>query len=405
MVEESNSNSLKKLDINLNKINSKKDFIKYKYQILPQFKAKYSNIQKEFVATSNSIFVGEFDYPNVNLGILSAEAYDNNDNSKHWIENNWSISKIAESRFSLINSRKKTSVYKKESLDISSQQEIALSKKPVQINVELDKVVSTNLTSGNYFKPIGPSADLKKIILTENPKISTKIEKVISDGDLKSVQGLNILYNKNVSFDKLTQVFTSGSLGVENDRKLVPTKWGITAVDDIIGKNLIDKIKNFSLVGNIAFSGSYLGNYFIILFFEGPFSFELFEFFKDSPEVTTDYENIFGRKKYAENCAGGYYAARISALEWLMKNKKQGQVLMFRFITDEYYMPLGVWVVRNAVKETLENKKIEFGSEELMIQYSKLLALKKFNRNIDLQIKTSKIIINKAQKNLFEVFD
>ncbi|MGM5483743.1 MAG: hypothetical protein ACQER9_02385 [Nanobdellota archaeon] len=380
-------------------IDSKKDFIKFRHKIIPKIKKK--KLKKDYSGDSNSIFIGEYGYPDVNVGVLSAEYYNHNDDVNYWIKNKLKISDIASARMDLINSRKKRKVKAK---DIGSEQEIALAKKPANIEVNLKDVPKNNMNFSKHHLPSGPSGEMEKFRLTSNPKIPLKVEKIISDTDLNSTKGLNILYDKGFREDYLTQALSSGSLGLKDNRKMVPTKWSITAVDDNVSKNIIKKIKDYKTTGNIAFKGSYLGNYFLILVFDGIFSYELFEFFRNKDSYTTDYESHNGRKKYAFETEGGYYASRISIAKKFEDMKKQGQCLVLRYITDEYYIPLGVWVVREAVKKTMENHPIEFGSEDLMINFAKVFSKKKFNRDISKVLERSLLLKSKKQKKVEDYF-
>jgi hypothetical protein len=119
---------------------------------------------------------------------------------------------------------------------------------------------------------------------------------------------------------------------------------------------------------------------------------------------TTDYEPYQGRTSYAENCAGGFYASRIAILEKLENIKKQGSVLCLRFITGEYSIPLGVWVVREATRKALENKPLEFASKELMLRYAELLIKKKFNFDLNKIIKDSVILKNMKEQSKLDQF-
>ena len=110
----------------------------------------------------------------------------------------------------------------------------------------------------------------------------------------------------------------------------------------------------------------------------------------------TDYESYEERKTYAENCGGGYYAARLPIVEKLHNLKRQASVLTLRFITGEYAVPLGVWVVRESVRKALSFKPLEFGSEELMLKYAKHLVKKKFNYDLDMLLKES-ILLRKLK--------
>jgi len=213
----------------------------------------------------------------------------------------------------------------------------------------------------------------------------------VSDDELKAVKGIDYLYDKGYDEHFLTKLISVGNLGLQQNRKLVPTKWSITAVDDTLGKKLIKEVKDYNEYNYVAHFGGYLGNYYLILFFPEIWSYELFETYVGDPkkprpgeiETATDYENYKGRKNYATNTVGGYYAARLGILEYLKKQKRQSSVLTLRFITNEYYMALGVWVVRQATRHALQSKPLEFSSKELMMKYASLLIKKKFSFNLN----------------------
>ena len=83
---------------------------------------------------------------------------------------------------------------------------------------------------------------------------------------------------------------------------------------------------------------------------------------------------------------------RLGILEKLKAMKKQASVLALRFITDEYIMPLGVFVTREATRKAVKNKTIEFASKELMLEYARKLAKKIFNCNADHLLNASKLL-------------
>ncbi|RLE46015.1 hypothetical protein DRJ25_04785, partial [Candidatus Woesearchaeota archaeon] len=150
-------------------------------------------------------------------------------------------------------------------------------------------------------------------------------------------------------------------------------------------------------------------NYYLILFFSGIWSFELFEMYvsqkdlsKGDVEFSSDFEGFEGRKSYAESCAGGYYANRLGVLEKLSGMKRQAGVLALRFITDEYILPLGVWICRQSTRKALKNKPLEFASGELMLLYAEKLAKRKFGFDLKPLLARSKLLRTFKQKRLSE---
>ena len=79
--------------------------------------------------------------------------------------------------------------------------------------------------------------------------------------------------------------------------------------------------------------------------------------------------------------------------------KKQGSILALRFITGDYTLPLGVWVTREAARKSMQSLPIEFASKELMLEYAKKLAKKKFSFDLDEILKNSILLKNIKQQS------
>jgi len=376
------------------------------------FRVKDTLQKEEFTSDAVAPFVGRFGYPNINVGILAPTEQKEDawlyDAPKHWAAENFEIPKIVDFRSSLLNSRYNVNIKKKIKL-IELSQDIAMSSQPVDVDIQLSERPKFHLNLDSHMAPTGPNAKLKKATMTENPKIHTKVYKVFDDIDLKANEAVNYLYKNNFDENFLSRILSVGVLGLKKDRKLVPTRWSLTATDDIIGKKLIDEIKYFNRINSYcSFFGSYLGNYYLILMFPEAWSYELFETYVPenwnfgSPlRYTTDYESYSGRKEYAKATAGGYYTVRLAILEKLKEMKRQASVLALRFITDEYSMPLGVWVTRQAARKSVSPKPIEFSSKELMFKYARHFIKRKFNANVGCLLGSSILVKNiKTQSKL-----
>ena len=380
------------------------------------FKVKNNLTKEDFLGSSPTPFVGHYGYPFLNVGILSIPEIKENaweyDAPRHWAINNYKIPEIVDFRSSLINSRFKVHAHDRNKL-LEISQEVGMAEKPVDIEVSLEEKPKFRLNTDAHLMPMGPNANLKKAEITSNPKIPTKVDKVVSDNDLKANDALLYLYENNFDETFLTRLLSVGTLGLKRNRKLVPTRWSITAIDDTIAKHLIEEIKQFQEIDYSAYFGSYLGNYYLVLCFPGPWTYELFETYlpkaswnkSDETSFMTDYENYNGRKTYAENCAGGYYSVRLAILEKLKQIKRQGTMLVLRFITGEYAVPLGVWVTREAARKAMNSNPITFSDKELMLKYANALINKKFGYNLDNLLKQSIIIKNlESQTRLSNFF-
>ncbi|MBI2548607.1 hypothetical protein HYW21_04625 [Candidatus Woesearchaeota archaeon] len=363
-----------------------------------------------FQGSSPNVFVGRFGYPQVNVGILSPpeqheEAW-KHDAPKYWAGENYRIPQVIDLRGSLINARfgaHITDARKTQKL-LELCKEIGMAKKPVDVEVNLSEKPQLRINQEPRLGVYGPKGKLKSAVITSNPSIGQKVEKVVAEDDLKANEGMMYLYKAGYDEQFLTKLLSIGNLGIKAERKLVPTRWSITASDDIIAKNLLKKVRDFPLTEHMAYFGGYLGNYYLILFFPQMWGYELFETYapQTNSEIkySTDYEGYAGRTTYAEHTVGGYYACRLALVEKLMAMKHQAAVLALRFITDDYYTPLGVWVVRQSTRKALESKPISFSDKELLIHYVRIFVKKRFHMDADQLLNKSLLLKTITQKRL-----
>jgi len=370
------------------------------------------NFKQQFQGSSPAPFIGRFGYPQVSIGILSPQFSGDMENyasPRLWSTNNTKIDEIAANRYSLVNSKELHGINNLKGRFLEMVQEVGMGKQS-EVEIILKKLPKLSLRSEREIIPYGPAADIQKARITANTKIDLKIEKVIRDIDLKSVPALTSLYQKGFEEAALSKLLSVGTLGLKKNRKLVPTRWSITATDDIIGKELICEIKEYPPGEYQAYFGGGWGNYYLLLFFPEVWSYELFETYLSSPvnpwskqgyRYSTDYESYQGRKSYAEETAGGYYAARISILEKMKQNKRQASCLALRFITSAYNVPLGVWICREAARKSCQSIALEFSSQKLLLQYAQNFIKAKFNFDLNLLLKESRLLkIKKLQTKL-----
>jgi DNA repair protein NreA len=355
-------------------------------------------LREQFFGSSPAPFVGSFGYPLVNVGLLSPpETRDDAwefDAPRFWAESRKRIPEIVQYRSSLINSRAKSRIKSPgKLLDLSQQ--VGMASRPVDVEVFLKKRPSLRMSLDASAAPLGPTAEMQRIVITENPKIHTKVDKVHDDADLKAADALSYLYRSGFDENFLSRILSVGTVGIGANRKLVPTRFAITATDDTLGKQLIRKIRNFgSLAEYSAYFGSHLGNYFLILVFPEVWSYELFETLQGSSQFTTDYEPYAGRKAYVQQTAGGYFAARLPIVEKLVALRRQGSVLAIRMITRDYSVPLGVWVVREAARNAMQQKPVTFASLPLMLEYAKTVIRNRFGHDISPILERSRLLKN-----------
>ena len=343
-----------------------------------------SMVGTDFVGASPpGFFVSWQNYPKVAVAPLSAlpsEVSSISDLPEKWYGT--SQEKIISFRESLLRSYKvmPVSLASDPNYELLSFQEIAMASNIFEMEVSLVNKPISETSFDSFTAPLGPSAKLNKINLLENPSVSKDIDHYNSDTDAKANTALIDLFLKGTPVSQLAKVLSSGALGVKKNRKIVPTRWSITAVDSNLSKFFIDeKLPQNKLIDSFQlFHSKYLDNDFWIMLLPYPWSFEQIEVWlpggiwnKDATEfnVLSDYELNSGLVGYPKETEGAYFAARLAITEYLYDKKLNASAIVFREIGKDYAVPLGVWQIRENVRAALKEKALTFSTLDLTLEF------------------------------------
>ncbi|MBN2150497.1 MAG: hypothetical protein JW839_03520 [Candidatus Lokiarchaeota archaeon] len=340
-------------------------------------------------ASPPSFFVGHSGYPRVSIGPMLPHSLDSPlevhdmDAPEQWLvpgspaSTHKQLMEVVQFRSSLIRTTHPAYVKEKGASDriLGLSQQIAMAEKPVATEIAVEKL-HVNVQVDDHAAPNGPSGSLQRLAITENPRVHRKVDYAVSDTDLKASEAISkYLYaDGHLPVSDIYRILSAGLLGIEENRKLVPTRWAITATDDTVSKSLIERVKSFPELGeHLLHESSYLGNSFHIIFVPRPWVYEMMEcwsphsiwrlFDRDkSYVIVQDHELSDGRTTYASNITGAYYSARLGVAEYLTSIKRQAAVIVIREVNEQYLMPLGVWVIRQAVRDALARPPRKFSS-------------------------------------------
>jgi len=251
---------------------------------------------------------------------------------------------------------------------VEQTRELALAENSVGIELNLTKKPRGSIFMDDNVQPFGPSAPIRDLHVG-NARFDNRIEKAYYDTDLRAVPAVLELYNRGVMVTKIQRAFSVGAFGVEKNRRLVPTRWSITAVDDIVSKSLMENVRTFSEINEFrVYESRYLDNVFEVLMIPGMWSYEAMEAWYPgtvwnpngkSTAIFSDYEGNSGRTTYAQ-IGGCYYSARLAVCEQLVKERRQATVIVLREARPGYIMPVGVWQVRENVRNAMRQKPFLF---------------------------------------------
>ena len=330
-------------------------------------------IQSEDIAGASppSVFVGRVGYPYVYVGPLVPPVQE--DTSLYDLPEYWfgkPIDEIVGFRSMLIRGKHRVHVQKFNEAGkiIEKTRELALAVNPVDVELILKKKPRGFLLLDDEVQPFGPSAPIRDLRVG-NARWDHQIEKAYGDTDLKAAEAVLELYSKGVLVTKIQRAFSVGAFGLEKNRRFVPTRWSITAVDSTISKALMEKVKTFPEISEFrVYESRYLDNIFEVLMIPGKWSYEAVEawypgtVWNPSGRTTvmfSDWEGYEGRTTYAE-IGGCYYAARLAVCEQLIKERRQATVVVLREAHPGYILPVGVWQVRENVRNAMRQKPFTF---------------------------------------------
>lgn len=318
-----------------------------------------------------SIFVGRYGYPKVRIGPMIPPLHGDTtilDRTELWTGK--SIEEIANYRLSLVLGTMNVNVH-----DISSSrylenmQELAMSERPAEAEATFEKRpvadahMQKELRLDHEATPFGPAAPLRGFNVS-SLSADQRIETAYYDTDLRAAEAMMELYRRSVEISIIQRVLSMGMLGVKKKRKLVPTRWSISATDDIISSMLVKEIAMNPTIDLFEVTRySHLANYYsIILIPNHRWIFEMIEsWFTSRGQVATGADNEDERGlNHNPTIAGAYFAARLAVAEHLARRHKKAGVIVLREIHPNYVMPLGVWQIREGVREALKNPPQKF---------------------------------------------
>lgn len=347
-----------------------------------------------FGSSPPSLFVGRHGYPNVTVGpMLPPEHREEEDarlldSPRAWL--GMSIPEVVGLRSSLVRTTHKTPVFAPRNPGDAFandritrlSQELALAARPVDAEVRLARrPIFGTPAVGEFTAPHGPTVEVERAQLAENVRVERPVERVANDTDLRAGEALVDLYRGGTDLYQLERILSAGMVGLGRNRKLVPTRWSITATDDQVGQALIQQVLALPTIDKpIVHFAERFGNRFHVLLVPRVWGFDSIEAWlkgnfwmsgrPQAPQavVGEDWEDHEGRTTYAST-AGGYYATRLSVLEHMVATRRQATAIVLREITDDYTTPLGVWVVRETARLAMESKRLVFEDLESALRH------------------------------------
>lgn len=323
--------------------------------------------------TPPSVFVGSYGYPKVYVGpMMSPEHGDTSilDTPESWIPGKKNQEDIINFRLGLVRGKQIVGIKDFNNKLVQKLQEITLASGSVQSEAKFHGK-PRGITFDSEHQPFGPSATIDKFDI-DNVKWHPHLEKTYYDTDFKAKDAAIELYNEGVLFSQIQKALSTGTMGIEKNRKIVPTKWSITATDTVLANHLYDEIKWNEIIDCYeVYEFSSLNNYYVIILTPTPWQYEWIEAFihvmENEELVFADHELTRGKIGYS-TVGGCYYSCKFGILEALKKMKKQSGAVVLRE-AYEGYVPLGVFNVRENVRNAMKQLPRKFADFRSSLNY------------------------------------
>ena len=310
------------------------------------------------------VFVGRFGYPKVALGPLLSPLHGSTellDTPEEWVGR--SVEEVVGFRTGLVRgtARFRVTDADRPGAMLERLQLLGLAVESVESEAEFRRPPRGHLALSDSSPPFGPSAPIEKVRLDVR-RVDPHLDRLSSDIHASARVAVEELYDRGVRVSRIQRAFSVGALGRQGRRRLVPTRWSITAVDDMVSKQLLETVRSLPELDEILlYPLTALDNRWLIAFLPGTYRYESIEtwypntVWNPSPDrvvMMGDHEGFQGRTTYA-SIGGCYYAARLATAEALVRLHRQAGVVVLREVHPGEILPLGVWNVREHVRAAL----------------------------------------------------
>ena len=310
------------------------------------------------------LFVGRFGYPSVSAGPLLAPGHGSTellDTPEEWVGR--SVEEVVGFRTGLIRGtfRLRVTDAEKPVRWLEELQLLGLADGTVDSEATFRRPPRGHLALSDATPPFGPSAPIERVRL-EVRRLDPHLDRLSSDVHANARTAVDELYERGVRVSRIQRAFSVGTLGRRGRRRLVPTRWSITAVDDLLSKRNVALLRDLPELSEIQVHRyTALDNRWIVVLLPGAYRYESIEawypktLWNPSPSevvVMGDHEGYDGRTTYAA-IGGCYYAARLAVSESLLRRGRQAGIVVLREVHPGEILPLGVWNVREHVRAAL----------------------------------------------------
>ena len=239
----------------------------YLAKLTEQIQMKSVKVGKNLEGTTPpSVFIGRWSYPKVYAGpMMSSQMGDTHimDAPEDWIGQNKTQDEIINYRMNLVRGKQLIKIDDLENPFVEKLQDISLASKSIDSEATFGRRPTGSMLTEDS-TPHGPSAVIEKFDI-DAVRWDRQLEKTFYDTDLKAVDAVVNLHNKDVPFSAMQKAFSVGAIGTKYKRKLVPTRWSITACDSTLADEFLKDVRKYEILDTYrVFEFGALNTYYVV---------------------------------------------------------------------------------------------------------------------------------------------
>jgi len=226
------------------------------------------------------VFVGRYGYPNVQVGPMVPPMHGDTallDLPEAWFGK--TMQQIIDYRFQLVRGQHTADVRRPDDGGhiLDETRLLAMADGSVDVELTLRTKPHKNFVLNDEVQPMGPSAHMKDL-KSGNFRLDQWIEKAYYDEDQKAAEAVQEVYDRGTPVSKIMKALSVGAFGTKKRRRLVPTRWSITAVDSMLSLDMMEKVKEYPIINEYRiYESTYLDNRFEVIFLPEGWRYEAIE--------------------------------------------------------------------------------------------------------------------------------
>jgi hypothetical protein len=252
---------------------------------------------------------------------------------------------------------------------VHTLQEIALSVRPIALQVEGEPLLPRRLQLRNGQLPSSSDVSVKSVEILSEPEIS-KVAERITEQDIPAAEGIWRLIDYDYSLDQVVRLMSVGLLGRQNTRRMLPTRSAYKAtINAFIDRAVMELIERPRISSYEIYLGTLFGDRFVVFLNPGEARVDYLAMDVSGTKITRGFA-FEGLRQWPTDAKTSVYSdhARFSVYKHLISRNQQCHAAIFHLTKEPRNQILGPWIARAGVNEAFTSEPVTLDNIENAIK-------------------------------------